>query len=186
MTRSNKNRFLKQFTQVLKHGQRLALLTLSSAVIAGGMTLVNQSAALAQAAYGSYIGVGASLGLTEDGNDDSEAAGVAAIRYKFLKAPISARAQVFIGDGVAIVPTVSYDFPLSWQADAYIGAGVSIVPGSDNTPVGDKTSFAIQPGIDYALPNSDLVIFGNAIISFDGYEDGGAAASVQGGLGLRF
>jgi hypothetical protein len=186
MTRSNTNKFLNNFAQVINRWQNFALMAISSTAMASGMTLVTQSAALAQAAYGSYIGVGASLGLTEDGNDDSAAAGVAAIRYKFLRAPISARAQVFIGDDVAIVPTVSYDFPLSWQADAYIGAGVSIVPGSDNTPVGDNTSFAIQPGIDYALPNSDLVIFGNAIISFDGYEDGGAAASVQGGLGLRF
>lgn len=177
---------LSQSLSGLARLQKMLLLTLSGAVCSVGLTLLSQSAASAQAAYGSYIGVGASLGLTEDGNDEREFAGVAAVRYKFLKAPISARAQVFIGDGVAIVPTVSYDIPLSWQADAYIGAGVSIVTGNDNTPVGDDTSFAIQPGIDYALPNSDLVVFGNAIISFDGYENGGAAASVQGGVGLRF
>lgn len=157
------------------------------ATLTSGFILSLPSAASAQAAYGSYIGAGAAFGLTEGGNDDGrEISGVAAVRYRFLKAPISARAQVFIGDDVAVVPTVSYDIPLSWQADAYIGAGVAFTSGDDSTPVGNETSFVIQPGIDYSLPNSNLVIFGNAIIAFDAYEDGGTATSLQTGVGLRF
>ena len=37
------------------------------------------------------------------------------------------------------------------------------------------------------VPNSNAVVFGNAIIAFDAYRNGGGTAvSVQGGVGLRF
>jgi hypothetical protein len=113
---------------------------------------------------------------------------VVAARYKFLRVPVSIRTQALIGDGVALVPTVSYDFPINWQTDAYLGVGASIpLSGDTVTPVGNRTSLAIQPGIDYALPNSNLLIFGNAIIAFDAYRKGGStAASLQAGVGLRF
>jgi hypothetical protein len=150
-----------------------------------GMAAI-QAPASAQAAYGSYVGIGPAVGLSS-GNQDSGSrlSGVIAGRYKFLRAPISVRAQAFIGNGVAIVPTVSYDYPLNWQTDVYLGAGASIPLGGD-TVVGNRTSFAIQPGIDYVLPNSNLVVFGNAVIAFDGYRGGGAAATLQGGVGFRF
>jgi hypothetical protein len=143
------------------------------------------SPASAQAAYGSYVGVGGGFGaIRRDGDRQNSA--LIAIRYKVLEVPISLRAQAFLmGEGAALVPTVSYDIPLNWQTDTYVGAGVSFAGG--NTPVGNKTGFAIQPGIDYALPNSRLVVFGNAIIAFDAYrEEGGTAFSLQGGVGLRF
>ena len=97
---------------------------------------------------------------------------------------MSLRTQAIIGDGTAIVPTVSYDLPLNWQTTAYLGAGVAFVSG--NTPVGNRDSFALQPGIDYVVPNSNTVIFGNAIIGFNGFREGGSAVSLQGGVGLRF
>jgi hypothetical protein len=85
-----------------------------------------------------------------------------------------------------VVPTLSYDYPLDWQTDLYIGAGASVVRGG-NTPIGNQSSFVLQPGIDYAMPFSRWVLYGNAIISFDGYENnGGAGFSIQGGAGLRF
>jgi hypothetical protein len=155
-------------------------------VIASGFALGQQSSASAQAAYGSYIGIGPAVGLTRDENDQGGGlAGVVAARYKFLRAPLSLRGQLFFGNGTAIVPTISYDYPLSWNTDIYLGAGASI-PLGGNSVLGDRTSFAIQPGIDYTLPNSDFVLFGNAVISFDGYRNGGTAASLQGGVGLRF
>ncbi len=157
----------------------------SGAAISVGLAFSAQTPASAQAAYGSYVGIGPSFGLTRGADDDRKISGVVAGRYKLLTAPISVRTQVLIGSNVAIVPTISYDIPINWQTDAYIGAGASIPIGGD-TPVGNQTSFAIQPGIDYALPNSNVVVFGNAIISFDAYKRGGAAASLQGGVGLRF
>jgi hypothetical protein len=158
----------------------------SIAIFGAGSLLnvaMNIQPAQAQVAYGSYVGVGPSLGFS----DGLQVGGVVAFRYKLLESPISFRAQALIGRGTAIVPTVSYDVPLNWQTDAYLGAGLTLASGSDSSPVGNKISFALQPGIDYVVPNSNTVIFGNAIIAFDAYRDGsGTAFSLQGGVGLRF
>lgn len=149
--------------------------------ILAGLALTVQPAH-SQAAYGSYVGVGGSAGF----GNGFEGGGVVAARYKLLEVPISIRAQALIGSGVAVVPSVSYDVPINWQADAYIGPGI-VIPSGEGTPVGDKVSFAIQPGVDYAFPDSNLVAFGNAIIAFDAFRDeGGTAFSIQGGVGLRF
>jgi hypothetical protein len=145
--------------------------------------------AAAQAAYGSYIGIGPAFGILDGDNpgQGQEFGAVISGRYRFLRIPVSVRSQVFLSDNSwAFVPTASYDLPLDWQTDVYLGAGFSLVSGSEATPIGDQSSFVLQPGIDHALPNSDFVLFGNAVIAFDGYEDGGTAASLQGGVGIQF
>lgn len=168
---------------------RREIFAFGSVALATVLTLVNSTSANAQAAYGSYLGAGAGFNVTNNGVPGSEdsTSGLLAVRYKFLRTPISLRTQVLVGgEGIAVVPVVSYDFPISWQADAYVGAGASIVKG-DRTAVGNKGSFVIQPGIDYALPNTSLSLFTNAIIAFDGYRsNNGTAISIQGGAGLRF
>ncbi|MBE9053001.1 hypothetical protein IQ243_21760 [Nostocales cyanobacterium LEGE 11386] len=156
-------------------------------VLAAGSVLsmaIGIQPAQAQVAYGSYVGVGPTVGIT----DGIQIGGVVAVRYKLLEAPISFRAQALVGRNTAVVPTVSYDLPLNWQTDAYLGAGLVLAGGDSSSPVGNKISFALQPGIDYIVPNSNTVIFGNAIIAFDAYREGGggAAVSLQGGVGLRF
>ena len=165
---------------------RAKALALGSVVVAGAIALTGNPAK-AQAAYGSYIGIGGSFGLTEANGEGRENSLLLAARYKFLRLPVSLRAQGLIGsDGSAFVPTLSYDIPITWDADLYVAAGGSFVTG-DNTPVGDRSSFAIQPGLDYSIPNSELVVFGNAIIAFDAYRDEDkAAVSLQGGIGIRF
>ena len=158
------------------------------AATAAGVIVAN-SPVLAQAAYGSYLGAAASFGLTSDNLDQGQQVGAGiAVRYKLLKIPISLRTQALIGDrGTAVVPTISYDIPLSWQTDLYLGVGASFASGTRPSPVGDQTSFALQPGIDIAIPKTSLVIFTNAIIAFDAYRrGGGTAVSLQAGLGLRF
>jgi hypothetical protein len=145
--------------------------------------VVNSQPAQAQVAYGSYVGIGPTVGLT----DGTQLGGVLAFRYKLLETPISFRTQALIGRGTAVVPTVSYDIPLNWQTDAYLGAGLVLTSGDTPSPGGNKISFALQPGIDYVIPNSNTVIFGNAIIAFDAYRNtGGTALSLQGGVGLKF
>lgn len=170
---------------VLNRG--LKWLTIGAAIATVG--LLKAAPAQAQAAYGSYIGAGGALGLSNDDDGDGDGFGaVVAGRYKFLRLPISVRAQAFLFNGdVAVVPTVSYDYPINFQTDVYIGAGLSIPTGDEPSPVGDQTSFVIQPGVDYALPNSNLVIFGNAVFAFDAFEEGGGTAtSIQGGVGYQF
>lgn len=168
-------------------------IALGSLLLTTGLGALLAAPASAQAAYGSYVGIGGSFGLTE-GDDVADegrsSGGLVAVRYRLLEVPISLRAQVLISERTTIVPTVSYDFPLNWQMDGYVGAGVSFPlggDGNDTSPIGNQTSFVLQPGIDYSLPNSNVVLFGNAIIAFDAYrESGGTAASLQGGVGLRF
>jgi hypothetical protein len=172
-----------------RRGNPMGIAAIASLALGTACLLANPAPASAQAAYGSYIGVGGSVGLSNGDGQESQAGGVVAVRYRLLEVPLSLRAQALIGDNTAIVPTVSYDIPLNWQTDAYIGAGVAFQSGDSNTssPLGDQTSFVVQPGVDYSFPYSDLVLFGNAVIAFDAYRDGGGtAASVQGGLGVRF
>ena len=173
---------------------RMGAIACGCSAIAALMSVGQASPAMAQAAYGSYVGVGGSLGLT-DGNDaageSQEEAAVIAARYHFLRLPMSVRAQALVfTDTNALVPTVSYDFPLNWHTDLYLGAGLVIQDAGENdspSPVGNQTAFAIQPGVDYMVPNSRLVVFGNAIIAFDAYREGsGAAAALQGGVGVQF
>jgi hypothetical protein len=163
----------------MKHLQYLISVLLASSIF--NFAQFTQPAQ-AQVAYGTYVGVGPAVGFA----DGARLGGVIALRYKLLEVPVSFRAQTFIGSNVAVVPTVSYDYPINWQTDAYIGAGLVLAGGDTPSPVGNKIGFALQPGIDYVVPNSNTVIFGNAIIAFDSVRDGGAAFSLQGGVGLRF
>jgi hypothetical protein len=159
------------------------------AVASVGLVLSLPAAASAQAAYGSYIGIGGSFGVTDNPNGDGgSGGGVIAFRYKFLELPMSVRAQALIGESTAFVPTVSYDVPINWHTDAYIGIGAAIQDSNEKTsPIGNQTSFVLQPGIDHTFPYSNVVLFGNAIIAFDAYKNSsGTAASVQGGVGVRF
>ncbi len=155
------------------------------------MSAIACPSAKAQPAYGSYVGVGASFGFTSgnpNAGESSRTSAVVAARYKFLEFPVSVRTQILIGNSTAVVPTVSFDVPLNFDTDVYIGAGVALSNTVDTTPVGNKNSFVIQPGIDYTLPNSNLVLFGNVIFAFDAYRNssGTSATSLQTGLGLRF
>ncbi len=167
------------------------LLTILTAVTSLGGVLNGALAkpAAAQPAYGSYIGVGGALGVEGQDGGQLDLAGVVSARYDVLKAPISFRAQAFIDrDSLALVPTVSYDFPVSWQLEPYVGAGISLA--TDGSVVGDKSSFVIQPGVDFMIPNTKLVVFGNAVFAFDAYDggkkDGDTAVSIQTGVGWRF
>lgn len=167
------------------------LMPIKPLVLLGTLSLLvalPTQSAIAQAAYGSYVGVGGSLRVNSNsGTEGSALGGVVAVRYKLLERPFSLRTQALVGSSPAVVPTVSFDLPINWQTDIYLGAGVAFANSDTASPVGNKTSFVLQPGIDYVVPNSNTVIFGNAIIAFNAYRNrGGSAFAVQGGVGLRF
>lgn len=169
-------------------GQGLGV-AIAAASLAVAAAVLPSRPAVAQPAYGSYIGVGVGVGQQNEDGSGLDLAGVVAARYKLLELPVSIRAQaIFDSNSVGVVPAVSYDFPVSWQLEPYIGAGVSFT--QKDSIIGDKTSFVLQPGVDYVIPNSRLVVFGNAIVAFDAYRDGDkngkTAISVQTGLGWRF
>lgn len=162
--------------RLTKHFLGLATCVAGSLAIA----LSVQAPANAQAAYGSYVGIGGGIGL----GNNSDFALVLNGRYNILELPISIRGTAFIGDGSAFVPTVSYDYPINFNTEVYVGLGASFA--SDGSPVGDNSAFVIQPGVDYTKPNSNLVIFGNAIFAIGGEDGGGTATAVQSGVGIQF
>ena len=153
----------------VKHLASLVGLSLGSLAL----TFAAQSPAKAQAAYGSYIGIGPAFG-------DGEIAVAINGRYNILELPISIRGAAFLGDGSAFVPTISYDYPLNFNTEIYIGAGVAFA--NDGSVMGDGTSFVLQPGVDYTLNRSNLVIYGNAIVPIGGDTN----TAVQGGVGVQF
>lgn len=157
------------FTEFKRRLASLAGLTL------GGLAIAFSTAtpAQAQAAYGSYIGIGPAFG---DGNLGVAING----RYNILELPISIRGAAFIGEGSAFVPTVSYDFPLNFNTEIYVGAGVAFA--SEGSVMGDGTAFVVQPGVDYTLSDSNLVFYGNAIVPIGGDTN----TAVQGGVGIQF
>lgn len=167
----------------------VTLLGITSGFLWGTPSLITPPTAQAQPAYGSYIGVGLGVGQQNEQNDGLDVAGLVAGRYKFLEVPLSLRSQFFLdSNSIAFVPTISYDIPITWQLEPYLGAGVAFT--TNDSIVGDKTSFVIQPGVDYVIPNSRVVLFGNAVIAIDAFEagtrSGQSAVSVQTGLGYRF
>ena len=87
----------------------LAIIATTGAVAASiaASIAIGSTPAQAQAAYGSYIGIGPAVGLTEGGGKGRQISGVITGRYRFLEAPISARGQIFIGNGISLVPTIS-------------------------------------------------------------------------------
>ncbi|MGB3790133.1 MAG: hypothetical protein WA949_19145 [Phormidesmis sp.] len=157
---------------ITRFGSRLARLAIG-ALVSGLAIASTQTAAKAQAAYGSYIGIGGAFGDGEVGVSING-------RYNILELPISIRGAAFLGQGSAFVPTVSYDYPINFNLEAYLGAGVAFA--SDGSVMGDGTSFVLQPGVDYTFTNNRLVVFGNAIIPIGG----GTSTAVQGGVGVQF
>ncbi len=133
---------------------------------------------------GSYIGAGASLQsfATNPSNVGANIAG----RYKFDDAPVSIRSSVLFGNGgTSVVPTVSYDLPVGDRANVYLGAGASIKVGGDNSLTGNQTAFALQPGAEVSL-TKNVLLYGNAVIPFNGQTNGSAGTSLQAGVGLQF
>jgi opacity protein-like surface antigen len=133
---------------------------------------------------GSYVGAGISA-QTLATNSSVIGANIAG-RYKFDDVPVSVRSSVlFSNGGTSIVPTVSYDVPLGDRTNVYLGAGASVKVGGDSSLTGNQTAFALQPGVEVSL-NRNLLLYGNAVIPFNGQTDSSAGTSLQAGLGFQF
>ncbi|MEM8503263.1 MAG: hypothetical protein AAF716_08940 [Cyanobacteria bacterium P01_D01_bin.1] len=153
---------------------RWAIARLSVGALVGGLAIVSaQAPAQAQAAYGSYIGIGGAFG-------DGEIGFAVNGRYNILELPISIRGAAFLGEGSAFAPTVSYDYPINFNLEAYLGAGVAFA--SEGSVMGDGTSFVLQPGVDYSFSRNRLVLYGNALIPIGGDTN----TAIQGGVGVQF
>lgn len=158
---------------ITRFSSRLTRSVIGALVSGLAITLATPTVAKAQAAYGSYVGIGGAFGDGEVGVSING-------RYNILELPISIRGAAFLGDGSAFVPTVSYDYPINFNLDVYLGAGVTFA--SEGSVMGDGTSFVLQPGADYTFTDNRLVVFGNAIIPVGGDTN----TAVQGGVGIQF
>lgn len=133
----------------------------------------------------SYLGAGVSLGGINSDISSSLGGNITG-RYKFEEAPVSFRTSVLFGNGgTSVVPTFSYDVPLGNRTNVYLGAGASVVPSNSNSLTGDRNAFALQPGIEVSL-NKNVLLYSNAVVAINGYNDGRTATSVQGGVGFQF
>jgi hypothetical protein len=133
---------------------------------------------------GSYVGAG--ISLQSFATNPSVIGANLAGRYKFEGVPLSARSSVIFGNGGAsVVPTVSYDLPVGDRTNVYLGAGGSFKVGGESSLTGDRNSFAIQPGVEVSL-NRRVLLYSNAVIPFNGQNNGSAGASVQAGVGVQF
>ena len=133
---------------------------------------------------GSYVGAG--ISLQSFATNPSVVGANLAGRYKFDGVPISARTSVLFGNGgTSVVPTISYDLPVGDRTNVYLGAGASFKVGGDTSMTGDRTSFALQPGVEVSI-NKNVLLYGNAVIPFNGQSNGSAGTSLQAGVGIQF
>ncbi|MFZ4727903.1 MAG: outer membrane beta-barrel protein [Pseudanabaena sp.] len=133
---------------------------------------------------GSYVGAG--ISLQSFATNPSVIGANLAGRYKFDGAPISARSSVLFGNGgTSVVPTISYDLPVGDRANVYLGAGASFKVGGNSSLTGDQTAFALQPGVEVSV-NKRVLLYGNAVIPFNGQSNGSAGTSLQAGVGVQF
>ena len=140
----------------------------------------------------SYLGGGISAGVTNGGNpgdnDDAEFGGNIQGRLAIPNTPVSARGAVlFGGESTAIVPTISYDIPVTNNANLYLGAGYSFITDEGQpSPLGNKDAAVISAGVE-AEVNRKIVVYGDAKLGIDAYENSSApAASLQAGAAYRF
>lgn len=137
---------------------------------------------------GSYLGVGVSAGVTEAAGNDSEFGGTVQGRFDIPNAPISLRGAVlFGGETVSLSPAITYDVGIANNTNLYAGAGYSFIANEgENTQLGNNSAPMLLAGVESAV-NSNVVIFGDAKLAFDAYENSSAAAlSFQVGVGYRF
>jgi hypothetical protein len=133
---------------------------------------------------GSYVGAG--ISLQSFATNPSVVGANLAGRYKFDGVPISARSSVLFGNGgTSVVPTISYDLPVGDRANVYLGAGASFKVGGNSSLTGDQTAFALQPGVEVSV-NKRVLLYGNAVIPFNGQSNGSAGTSLQAGVGVQF
>ncbi len=132
----------------------------------------------------SYVGGGVSFqGLA---TSPSTFGGNVTGRLKVDGAPISLRSSVLFGrDGTAIVPTISWDVPAGDRLNFFVGAGGTFTLDQSATLVGNRSAFAVQPGVELSL-NDRWVLYGNAIVPINGATNGSAGVALQSGLGFQF
>jgi hypothetical protein len=164
--------------------------TLATVAIAPAILFAGQASARPITFSDSYIGVGASAGVTNGGQDGDAAnfGGNFQGRLAIPNVPVSVRGAVlFGGENTAVMPMLSYDLPVSSNVNLYAGAGYSFVnQEGEPSPLGNKNAPVVTLGAEAGIGRS-VVVYGDAKLGVDAYRNSSAdALSFQAGVGYRF
>lgn len=139
---------------------------------------------------GSYVGAGASAGVTNGGRDNDAAVFGGNIQGRFAVpgAPVSVRGAVlFTGNNSAVIPTLTYDLPINNKTNLYGGAGYSFVQNHDrSSQIGNKDSAVLTAGVESQVAKG-VVVYSDAKYGINAYQGSGAGSlSLQAGVGVQF
>ncbi|BAZ42956.1 hypothetical protein NIES4101_89270 [Calothrix sp. NIES-4101] len=138
----------------------------------------------------SYIGIGASAGLTNGGQtgDAATFGGNMVGRAKVGRTPFSVRGQINFSDETsAIIPHATVDIPVGNSTNVYVGGGYQFVEKDGKpTPSGNKDGVAVVAGVESEVAKNFLV-YSNATVGVNAYKNSPASAvSINSGIGYRF
>lgn len=136
---------------------------------------------------GTYVGGGVAVGVTESEGESSSFGGNIQGRFDVPRLPLSLRGSVlFNGDTSAIMPLVSYDIGVAPNTNLYVGGGYSFVEDNEKiSPLGSQDSVVLTVGAETAVQRN-IVLYGDAKLGVDAYQEAGSAVSLQLGAAYRF
>lgn len=167
--------------------------TLSALSIVLAPALLSAGSASAQPVRfdGSYVGAGASAGVTNGGRDNDAAVFGGNIQGRFAvpgNVPVSVRGAVlFTGNNSAVIPSLTYDLPINSTTNIYAGPGYSFVQNNDrSSQIGNKDSAVLTAGIESQVAKG-VVVYSDAKYGINAYQGSGAGSlSLQAGVGVQF
>lgn len=158
---------------------------LSALAVTPVMLLATPASAQTTGMDGSYVGAGASIGVTENSDDFG---GNIQGRFDIPTVPVSLRGAVLFSDNTsAIVPTVTYDIPVARNTNVYAGAGYSFVENEGRaTTLGNQDSVVLTAGVEGTVARN-VVLYSDVKLGIDAFQNSSnSAVSFQVGAGYRF
>jgi len=163
----------------------LSVLVVAPALLAAG----SASAQTVRGMEGSYLGGGASVGLSgEVGNNDANFGGHVQGRYDIPQAPVSLRGAALItGDNVNLVPTVTFDLGVAPNTNVYLGAGYAFSTNEGNTSaLGNQNAPVLTAGVEAAVQRN-IALYSDVKVAIDGVANSDKTpVSIQVGAAYRF
>jgi hypothetical protein len=173
----------------MKTSSKIISLSAGTALVVASGLSFSQAASAKPAMSDPYIGAGVTQGITlgESDSDNGKFNGNISGRLPIAKTPVSARASVLFNDkNSAIVPTITYDFGVAKNTNVYLGGGASFLQDKGvNTALGDRNAPVITAGVETKVAKN-WVIYGDAKLGINSYQQNSSALAVSGGVGLTF
>ena len=165
--------------------------TLSSLLFTAVVLSAGEASAQPRKGFdGNYVGGGISGQITNGGQDNDAAnfGGNIKGRVNIPGAPISARTKIlWNNDTTCINPEVSADLGIRKGTNVYGAVGYCFVEqDGESSPLGNNDSVTASIGVESQVKKG-VVVYSNATVSFDGFEDSSAMpVNVGAGVGFNF